>query len=108
MEELEDVVAGFQRHHGRVELQGAVYDVPEIIGRHVLAEKRIGDGEADFTETEIPPLAPEFITQHRQDIRHVEPVVGRKGAENRLLEIDAMGGVVGGMVFQGKGVVMAV
>ena len=102
VEELEDVIARREGDQGRLERHRALDDFLQRRGWHVLVEERVRHRVADFLEGQFPPDRPEFRAQHRQRVGHVKPVVRRQRAEDRFLQADAVGGVVGGVVEHGS------
>ena len=98
VEKFENVVARAERDERRVEGDGAFDHVHDRLRRDVLAEERIRHGDPDFREGELAPDLPECGVEHGQFVRHVEPVVRRQRAQDRFLEIDAVGRVVSGVV----------
>ena len=95
------MIAGPECDERCVESESALDDIDQGLRRHVLAEEGIRHRDAGFRETQVTPDFPEVVTKHRQPVRHVESVVRRQRAEDRFLEIDAEGGVVGGVVEHG-------
>ncbi len=51
VEEFQDVVVGREGDERGVELQGAVYDLQQIVRRDIFSEKGLRHGISDFLET---------------------------------------------------------
>ena len=95
------MVARPEGHEWGVKGHGAIDNFPKGFCGNVFAEVGIGDREADVLEAEIPPVLPKVVAQYRQGVRHVESIVRRQGAQDGFLEIDAVGGIIGGVVEHG-------